>query len=421
MLVKLAYGREGLTVDVPEERTTVIAPAYPPALGDPAGALRVALRSPLGSAPLRQLVRPGQQVAVSVCDGTRPAPRRLVLAALLEELDSARAGECVVLIATGTHRANTASELGEMLGADILRRCRVVVHDARARHTLSDLGYTSAGVPVLLDREWMEADFRVTTGVVEPHFFAGFSGGPKMVAPGLAGLETVMALHDAAHIGHPRATWGITEGNPVHDDVREIARSTGVHFSVDVTINQRQEVTGVFAGELFAAHQAACEAARQAAMRRVERPFEVVVTTNAGYPLDQNLYQTVKGMSAAAQIVQPGGVIICASECRDGLPAHGAYAQILASQPSPQTLLEMIEAPGYAVPDQWQVQVQAKIQAKARVLVKAGFLSAAQLRAAHLEPVDDVAAAARQALAAAGPQARLCVLPEGPQTIPYLA
>ncbi|MSQ33299.1 MAG: nickel-dependent lactate racemase [Dehalococcoidia bacterium] len=421
MQLRLAYGRDGLLIDVPAERTTVIEPRYSPALPEPPAALRAALRSPLGAAPLRRLARPGQRVAISVCDVTRPAPRRAVLAAIFEELEGVRPQDIVILIATGTHRANTRSELEEMLGPDILARYRVVNHDARERGSLVNLGLTGTGVPVLLNREWAEADLRLTTGVVEPHFFAGFSGGPKMVAPGLAGLDTVLALHDAAHIGHPRATWGITEGNPVHDDVREIARTTGVHFSLDVTLNDRQEITGVFAGELFAAHAAACADARAAAMQPVSGPFEVVITSNSGYPLDQNLYQAVKGMSAAAQVVKPGGVIICAAECQDGLPAHGSYAHILARQPSPQALLAMISTAGYSEPDQWQVQVQAGIQMKARVLLKAGRLSAAQLRAAHLEPVDDVSEAARQALAAAGPGARLCVLPDGPKTIPYLA
>lgn len=419
--VRLAYGRAGLLIDVPAQRATIIEPIHPPALADPAGALRAALRAPLASAPLRSVVRPGQRVAISVCDGTRPYPRRQLLPVVLEELAAARPREIVLLIATGTHRANTAVELEEMLGPDILRSCQARNHDARDRRALVDLGSTATGVPVLLNRDWAEADVRITLGLVEPHFFAGYSGGPKMVAPGLAGLGTVLALHDAARIGHPNATFGITEGNPVHDDIREIARTTGVHFAVEVTLNDRQEATGIFAGELFTAHRAACDASRRAAMRPVPRPYDVVVTTNAGYPLDQNLYQAVKGMAAAAQVAKPGGVIICASECRDGLPDHGAYAAILASQPSPEALLRMIEAPGYSTPDQWQVQVQARVQMKARVLVKAGFLSAAQLRAAHLEPVEDVSEAARQALAEAGPAARLCVLPQGPYCVPYLA
>jgi nickel-dependent lactate racemase len=266
----------------------------------------------------------------------------------------------------------------------------------------------------------MSADVRITTGFVEPHFFAGFSGGPKMVAPGLAGLETVLVLHDAARIGHPNATWGITEGNPIHDDVREIARMVGVHFSVDVTLNRSQQITAVFAGDLFLEHRAACEAAKRSAMQPVDAPFEVVLTTNSGFPLDQNLYQAVKGMSAAAQVVRPGGTIICAAECSDGLPSHGSYGQVLASQPSPEKLLAMITAPGYSVPDQWQVQIQAQVQIKAKVLVKTSGLSAAAVRAAHFEPIEDVGRKVGESLQAAGPNARLCVLPQGPQTIPYL-
>jgi nickel-dependent lactate racemase len=175
-----------------------------------------------------------------------------------------------------------------------------------------------------------------------------------------------------------------------------------------------------FAGDLFAEHRAACKAAKQDAMRPVESPFDVVLTTNSGYPLDQNLYQAVKGMSAAAKVVKPGGAIVCAAECRDGLPSHGSYGQVLASRPSPEALLAMINAPNYSVPDQWQVQVQAQIQMKAQVFVKTRGLSAHAVRAAHFQPVDDVAAAVSDALRAGGPNATLCVLPQGPQTIPYL-
>lgn len=308
-----------------------------------------------------------------------------------------------------------------MLGREILGRYRVINHNSRERSTLSRVGVTSTGVEVYLNREWLGADVRITTGFVEPHFFAGFSGGPKMVAPGLAGLDTVMTLHDARHIGHPKATWGITEGNPIHDDVREIARMVTVHFAVDVTLNREQKITAAFAGDIFAEHRAACAYAKDTAMRQVPSPFDVVVTTNSGYPLDQNLYQAVKGMSAAAKIVKPGGTIIAAAECRDGLPSHGSYGAVLASAANPEALLAMICAPGYSVPDQWQVQVQAQIQTKAKVLVKTTGLGPGEIRAAHFTPIDDVSEAVRASLDRAGQGSTLCVLPQGPQTIPYLA
>jgi lactate racemase len=421
MRVRLDYGTDGLEVELPDERVTVIEPIFRPEVPDPRAALLRALRTPLGRPPVRELVRPGQRVAISVCDVTRPQPRRDMLLALFEEIPGVPGKDITILIATGTHRSNTAAELERMLGRDILDRCRIVNHDSRDAAALDFVGTTSTGVPVYLNREWLAADVRITTGFVEPHFFAGFSGGPKMVAPGLAGLETVMTLHDARRIRHPKATWGTTEGNPIHDDVREIARMVPVHFAIDVTLNREQKITAAFAGDVFEEHRAACAYAKQTAMREVPDPFDVVLTTNSGYPLDQNLYQAVKGMSAAAKIVRTGGTIVCAAECRDGLPSHGSYGEVLASRPTPQGLLDMINAPGYSTPDQWQVQVQAQIQTKANVLVKTSGLGPDEVRAAHFTPTDDVVGAVREALGRAGATATLCVLPQGPQTIPYLA
>jgi len=420
MRVRLDYGSDGLEVNLPSDRVTVIQPAFRSAVADPHAALTAALRAPLGRPPLREIVRPGQKIAISVCDITRAQPRQAMLEALFAELPDIRPEDVTILIATGTHRVNTPAEHEQMLGADIARRYRVVNHDSRAPSTLVHVGTTTTGVPVSLNRIWMDADIRITTGFVEPHFFAGFSGGPKMVAPGLAGLETVLVLHDAVRIGHPNATWGVTEGNPIHEDVREIARMVRVDFSVDVTLNPEQRITEVFAGDLLTEHRAACVAAKRDAMRAVEAPFDVVLTTNSGFPLDQNLYQAVKGMSAAAKVVKPGGTIVCAAECRDGLPSHGSYGQVLASQPSPARLLAMITAPGYSVPDQWQVQLQAQLQLKANVMVKTSGLTPDAVRAAHFEPVEDVADAVSTAMRGAGRDATLCVLPHGPQTIPYL-
>lgn len=421
MKVRLDYGSDGLEVDLPDGRSTVIEPAYPPGVADPRAALAEALANPIGSARLSDIVRPAQKVAISVCDGTRPQPRAAMLGALFEAMPRVRREDITILVATGTHRANNEAELRSMLGDEVVDTCRIVNHDARDEASLVLVGETSTKVPVWLNRLWVDADVRVTTGFVEPHFFAGFSGGPKMVAPGLAGLPTTMVLHDASRVGHPNAVWGVTEGNPIHDDVREIARMTGVHFAFDVTLNGEKQITAAFAGELFAEHARACEQSKREAMRSVEAPFDVVVTTNSGFPLDQNLYQTIKGLSAAVQIVKPNGVILCASECRDGVPSHGAYAELLRRRTSPEALLQMVLEPGFSVPDQWQIQVQSQIQSRARVKIKTDYLSDDEVRAAHFEPMTDVAAEASRALAEAGPEASLCALPRGPQTIPYLA
>ena len=420
MNINLAYGRTGLSVSFPDERTTVIEPGFIPGLPDEVGALRTAVRDPVGARPLRQMVTPDQTVAISVCDITRPMPSATVLPVVLRELRHVPNDQVVVLVATGTHRANTPDELAEMLGQEVVQAYRVVNHDAFDSHGLTRQGETPDGVPIWLNRRWVEADIRITTGFVEPHFFAGFSGGPKMVAPGLAGFDTIMRLHDADMIAHPKSTWGVIQGNPIHDAVRQIARQTRVDFSVDVTINRDHRITSVYAGELETVHRAASKFARSTAMQRVDSPFDVVVTTNSGYPLDLNLYQAVKGMSAAAQVVKRGGTIICVAECSDGLPDHGEYGDILSSAGSPEELLRTICAPGHNRHDQWQVQIQAQIQLKAEVLLKSDRLTDAQVRAAHLTPVADVEVAVAEALERHGPESRVCVLPQGPQTIPYL-
>ncbi|NUT48273.1 MAG: nickel-dependent lactate racemase [Saccharothrix sp.] len=422
MKVRLAYGETGLDVDLDPRRTTVVEPVHHHAAADQVGVLRSALRSPVAGPPLRDRVRPGQTVAISACDGTRPQPRELMIPAVLAELDGiVDLDDVVVLVATGTHRGNDEAELRRMFGHEVVDSVRIVNHDARDRDRLTWVGTHGDGVPVWLNREWVDADVRITTGFVEPHFFAGFSGGPKMVAPGLAALETVLVLHDAARIGDPRATWGVTRGNPVHDDVRAIAAATGVTFALDVVLNRDKHVVAAFGGDLAPMHAAATAAAKRMAMRPVDAPFDVVITTNSGFPLDQNLYQAVKGMSAAHQVVRPGGTIVCAAECRDGFPDHGSYRQVLASAPSPKALFDAISARTETVPDQWQVQIQARIQATSRVVVHTSFLSDAELAEAHLEQTRDISATVARALADAGPDARVCVLPEGPQTIPYLA
>ena len=307
-----------------------------------------------------------------------------------------------------------------MLGSELLSACEVAVHDCRDASALAPLEDIPTGVPVRLNRRFLAADVRITTGFVEPHFFAGFSGGPKMVAPGLAGLETILALHDGPRIAHPNSVFGITRGNPIHDDVREIARRARVACALDVLLDGEKRVTAVFAGDLAAEHAAACERSRREAMRRVEGPFEVVVTTNSGFPLDQNLYQAVKGMSAAARIVERGGAILAAAECRGGLPDGGAYARALFAGSSAAEVARTLAAASVRRPDDWQVQVHCRILERAEVGLRSS-LPDGIVRAAHLLPLADISAAAADRLARRGPGARLAVLPHGPVTIPYLA
>ncbi len=422
MKVRLAYGKTGLEVELPDSRTTVVEPSYLPGLPDQTGAIRTAVRDPVGGvAPLRKLAQPDHTVAISVCDITRPMPSAAVLPILLHDLSHLPSRNIAILVANGTHRANTDEELRRMLGNQIVDRYNVVNHNAFDDSTLTRAGDTPDGIPIYLNRRWLEADLKITVGFVEPHFFAGFSGGPKMVAPGLAGFDTIMRLHNADMIGHPEARWGVTEGNPIHDAIRQIASQTGVDFALDVTINRDHGITSVYAGEPNAVHRAASRFARTISMQPVSHSFEVVLTTNSGYPLDQNLYQTVKGMSAAAQVVKRGGSIIAAAECVDGIPDHGEYGRLLRSSSGPREILETVRAPGHNVHDQWQVQIQAQIQLKADVKLKSEYLTDEQVRSAYIEPVEDIECAVEEELRRHGRDSRLCVIPEGPQTIPYLS
>lgn len=416
--MKLPYGKGSLEVELPVH-AEVIESRYAPGLADECDALTSALRKPQSGPALAQKVRHSDSVGIVVCDVTRPFPAARVLPVLIDELE----GHAItVFVATGTHRPCTDAELESMLGRYVLDRTSVVQHDSfdRARH--ATLGTVpGSDVPALIEKGFLDQDVRITTGFIEPHFFAGFSGGPKMVAPGLAALETVLELHSAARIAHPEARWGVVEGNPIHDAIRQIADRAGVTFNLDVTLNRDQEITSVFAGDLLDSHRAGCHFARQTAMARSDRLYDVVLTTNSGYPLDQNLYQTVKGMSAAAQIVKPGGAIVVVSQCSDGMPEHGSYGQLLAESSTPEAFLRMLEEPGFVRHDQWQVQIQALIRLRARVFVKTAFISDVMLRQSWLEPVHDVTETVGRLMAEAGPDARLAVLPEGPQTVPYLA
>ncbi len=419
MKIRLDYGRNGLEVDFPDHGVTVVEPQFIPGIVDPFAALRNSIRNPIATVPLAEMVKPGDQVAISICDSTRAMPSRIVLPVILGELAHLPDMNIRILVATGTHRPSTVEELRRMLGSRILDRYEVINHVCTDYDSLHFLGYTDSGIPISLNRVWVESDIRITTGFVEPHFFAGFSGGPKLVAPGLAGLETVMALHSARLIGSENSTWGRIDDNPLHTAIREISAITGVHFSLDVTLNSHHEITSVQSGELFAVHEKARTFTKAAAMQEVEDVFDAVVTTNSGYPLDLNLYQTVKGLSGASRVLKPGGTIICAAECSDGIPAGTDFAEMVADMGDPESFLQRVTEPGFRRQDQWQVQVLAQVLRKARVCLKSGGLTDAEIRLAQMEPVVRIEEKLAE-IVGENRNAKICVLPEGPQTIPYL-
>lgn len=416
--VWLAYGKEGMNISVPDE-AVVIEPRHLERLADDKSAVMQALRAPIGTPPLRQMVKETDTVAIVISDITRPTPNHKLVPWLIEELSHVPRANFVVINGVGSHRPNDRNELIGMLGEDIVNTVRVINHDSFNNDELVNVGENSYGSTVYMNKTYVEADFRIVTGFIEPHFFAGFSGGPKGVNPGIVGIETILDFHNAEMIGHPNTTWGIIEGNILQDAATQNCLKVKPDFMLNVTLNGEKEITKVFAGDVIEAHRVGCDFVREHAMYAVDAPFDIVITTNSGYPLDQNVYQTVKGMSAAAKIVKQGGSIIAVSECSDGVPNHGNYGQILQMRQTPQELLDMICDKSFRVFDQWQVQVQAIIQVKADCYLYSK-VSDETAKACMLKPIHDIEEVVKKLLQQYGPNARIAILPLGPLTIPYV-
>jgi lactate racemase len=421
MKVRLAYGKSGLEIALPDDlRVETIEPRYVPGVPNPAGAVAAALRGPVASKPLGERVRAADTVGIVVNDITRATPYPLILPALLDEIRHVADDHVTVFVATGTHRPCTTAELNAMLGEDVTHRFRIVQNDAEDRDSHALAGRTRSGNALWIHKDLLKCDLRILTGFIEPHFFAGFSGGGKACMPGMALLETVLRNHCPVNIDHPKATWGLTHGNPIWEEVRDAARMVGPVFLLNVTLNRNKEVTGVFAGDIEQAHERGCEFVRKSAMVAVAGPFDIVITSNSGYPLDLNLYQAVKGMSAAAQIVKEGGVIILAVDCWDGIPDHGQYKRLLQQADGPESLLKSIRTASPPLQDGWQAQIHALIRRKADVYLFSGNLTDEDIERAMLKPCRDIAATVEQLLRIHGRKASIAVLPEGPQTVPYI-
>ena len=419
MKVNLAYGSSHLPIELPDDRTTVIEPAHIDGLADEKAAVLDALQNPIGSQPLLERISPDTKICIAFTDITRATPNDRIIPWLLEHLGGPN-DNITLLNQLGTHRPNTREELETMLTREVVANYRVLNHEPENPEALVQVGTTADGTPALLNRHIVEADLRIITGFIEPHFFAGFSGGVKGIMPGCAGLETVMSNHGAKNIGDPQATFGVTVGNPLWEELRDIALKTGPSFLLNITLNEQRDITNVFAGDIIEAHKTGCVFVKKSAMQPVERPFDIVVTTNSGYPLDLNLYQGVKGMSAGARVLKEGGTLILAAECREGVPDGSPLDDLLRSAGSIEEILAMLSTPGFVRPEQWQAQIQALVQRRAEVLVCCE-LDDATLRACHLAPCADINAEVAKRLAKLGADARVAVLPQGPLTIPYLA
>ena len=368
MKLKLALDKTGAEINVPERvSTTVLEPRFAGELDDPAGAIRNALRSPIGSAPLEEIAAGKRSAAISVCDITRPAPNRVVLPEVIAALEKGGipASEIRILIATGLHREASAAELEEILGPEIVSRYRVDSHRARREDEQSCLGETQGGTPVYIDRRFIEADLHVTLGFVEPHLMAGFSGGRKLIAIGLAGEKTIKRLHSPLFMRDPLATEGSFPDNPLHRELSEIASLAGHDFMIDVALTRTRGIAAVFAGEPEAALAEGVAFVRESTLAGVDEPADAVITTSGGYPLDLTFYQAVKGITAAAHVVKPGGTILLVAACREGLGSPEFAAMVRRGIEWPDLLDELATAPVEV--DQWQAEKLAMVAQKVRL------------------------------------------------------
>jgi nickel-dependent lactate racemase len=307
-----------------------------------------------------------------------------------------------------------------MLGDALFTEFQIVQNDAFDESTQICLGTASRGHEIWLNRALVDCDIRILTGFIEPHLFAGFSGGAKAIMPGMAGQQTILANHDALMIGNPNATWGITKNNPILSEIHEVLQGVGNTFLVNVALNKYKDIIQVFAGNLVAAHSEGCNFVKDITMVPLPHSYDIVITTNSGYPLDLNLYQAIKGVSAGAKIVSKGGSIIIAAECWDGIPDHGLYKQLLQEADSPRELLDSIQSSKETRRDQWQAQIQVQVQLRSDVYVHTNNLTDAQIESMLLKPCRSIEDTVKTLIEKYGNQARICVMPEGPQTIPYI-
>ena len=419
MRVLLDYGRSGLAVDLPEKNVLKVLRYQPAApLENPQEAVRRALEVPVGTPPLREIARGRRSACIAICDITRPVPNALILGEVLPLLEAAGIprDQILILIATGLHRPNEGEELLEIVGPWVAGNFRVENHHGQVLEEHIYLGESPRGVPVWIDRRWVEADLKIAIGLIEPHFMAGYSGGRKLICPGLAALPTVRAWHSPRFLEHPNARSGVLVGNPVHEENTWIAQRAGCDFSINVVLDEKRRIVHVVAGEMVAAFEAGTRFVDSMVRDYLPQPADIVITTGAGYPLDATFYQSIKGMVAAEPVVKPGGTVILAAEISEGIGSP-EFVQIFRENRSLDEFMHRIMETDYFRMDQWQLEEMAKVSRKARIVVVTGGLTPEQLKELFVESAPSVEAAVAEALSQYGPEASIAVLPKGPYLI----
>lgn len=422
MRVRMDYGKTGLEAELPDANLRAVlglSPAQP--LDAPAEAVEQALRKPIGTRPLAEIAAGKANACIVICDITRPVPNKTLLPPLLRTLEAAGIArdKITILIATGTHRPNVGAELEALVGPEIAATYRCVNHDCLNLESHRFLGPSPNGVPIWLDETYCDAELKITVGLIEPHFMAGYSGGRKLVMPGIAAMESVKRWHCPRFLESPLATMGVVDGNPVHEETLAIVKTLPPDLILDVTLDEANRITGVFAGELEAAWRAGVAFAAQHVQATVQNPADIVVTSCAGYPLDGTFYQAVKGMVGALPVVKPGGTIVLTAECAEGIGSP-AFTQTLLGAGDLESFMAHISQPEVFLPEEWQVEELARAARQADILFVCGGIPTETLAKCFVTPVPTVEEGVRRALAKHGADASLLAIPRGPYVIPLL-
>jgi nickel-dependent lactate racemase len=415
MKVQVAFGKRGLELDLPDGPDYHVVKVHSaPPLPNVEKALAAALDAPVAGLPLREMARGKKSAAISVCDITRPAPNPITLPPVLERLHRAGVApeNVTICIATGLHRTATKDELRTILGPKIAATYNIANHNARDRELHRFVGTTRQGTPVYIDERFMAADLHITLGFIEQHLMLGFSGGRKLVAPGLAAQETIKVIHSPRFMRQNRATEGSIRENPLHAELLEVAHMARHDFMLDVTLTKTREISGVFAGEPVAAHAAGVEFMRNSSVEYLPQPVDAVITTAAGYPLDLTLYQAIKGVTAVQHILKPGGTILVLGECSEGVGSP-EFAAIVRWYRGPKAFLDGIENAPVEV-DQWQLEKLALVALKHDVLLYTPGITHEELGALRQDAFASAPAAVAALLSRLPRNARVAVIPDGP-------
>lgn len=424
MIINLDYGGSKLEIDIPEKNLLSVIESRPiKPLARPQKTLIESMENPYGCDPLSVKLKGRKNVCIVISDSTRAAPTKTILEALLPQIEASgiKKDRITILIATGLHRPNLGEELEGLVGKEIAQSYNIVNHDAKDRQSCAHIGATKRGTPVIINKNFTEADFKILTGLIEPHFMAGFSGGRKAICPGISYMDMFRHFHGPAILESPKAAFGILEANPFHEESTEIAKMAGVDFIVNTTINKDKQITGVFCGELEEAFLTGAQFCMEASRCFIEKEADIVITTGGGLPLDATLYQVVKGMVGAMPAVKKDGIIITAAECTEEIGSR-EFVEIVEQENDLDAFIEKIKNKDYFKIDQWELEEFVKARKKAKVYLYSGCLLASSYKIppSTLTLINSVDEGLQKAFRELGSNATINVIPEGPYVIPVI-